>query len=110
MDTRLFHEAGCRLVHKYHVYKDPFPHPALREGVIPRLLSFVDRAMAIAQLTQLNILIPASGVPPGQVPAECFPGGTSARELTSPRRVSFASDVTVLGGPNGSAFPGHRAL
>ena len=41
VDTRLFHEAGCRLVHKYRVYKDPFPHPALREGEIPRLLSFV---------------------------------------------------------------------
>ena len=58
----------------------------------------VARAMAIAQLTQLHILVPASGVPPSQVPAECFPGGTSAREPTSPRRVTFASDVTVLGG------------
>ena len=29
VDARLFHEAGCRLVHKYRVYKDPFPHPAL---------------------------------------------------------------------------------
>ena len=28
VDARLFHEAGCRLVHKYRVYKDPFPHPA----------------------------------------------------------------------------------
>ena len=68
VDARLFHEAGCRLVHKYRVYKDPFPHPALRERVIPRLLSFVARAMTIAQLTQLHIAIPASGVPPGQVP------------------------------------------
>ena len=64
VDTRLFHEAGCRLVHKYRVYKDPFPHPALREGVIPHLLSFVDRAMAIARLTHLNISIPASGIAP----------------------------------------------
>ena len=31
-DARLFHEAGCRLVHKYCVYKDPFPHPALWRG------------------------------------------------------------------------------
>ena len=92
VDARLFHEAGCRLVHKYRVYKDPFPHPALREWVIPRLLSFV------AQRTQLHISIPASGVPSGQVPTECFLGGTSARELMSPQRVSFASDVTVLGG------------
>ena len=97
VDTRLFHEAGCRLLHKYNVYKDPFPHPALREGVIPRLLSFVDRAMVIAQLTHLNISIPASGMPPGQVPAKCFPGGASSREFPSSRRVSFASDVTVLG-------------
>ena len=29
-DARLFHEAGCRLVYRYRVYKDPFPHPALR--------------------------------------------------------------------------------
>ena len=38
------------------------------------------------------------GGAPGQVPAECFLGGTSAWQLTSPRRVSFSSDVTVLGG------------
>ena len=66
--------------------------------MIPRLLSFVARAMAIAQLTQLHISIPASEAPPGQVPAECFPGGTSSQGLTSPRRVSFASNVTLLGG------------
>ena len=29
---RLFHESRCRLVHKYRVNKDPFPHPALRGG------------------------------------------------------------------------------
>ena len=28
VDARLFHEAGCRLMHRYRVYKDPFPHPA----------------------------------------------------------------------------------
>ena len=32
VDVQLFHEAGCRMVHKYRVYKDPFPHPALRRG------------------------------------------------------------------------------
>ena len=98
VDAQLFHDAGCRLVHKYRVYKDPFPHPALRGGVLPRLLSFVGRAMAIAQLTELRISIPALGASPGQVPEECFLGGTSSRGLTSPHRVSFASDVTVLGG------------
>ena len=96
VDAQLFHEAGCRLVHKYRVYKDPFPHPAFPGGVLPRLLSLVGQAMAITQLTQLRISIPASGASPGQVPEECFPGGTSSRELTSPRRASFASDVTVL--------------
>ena len=32
VDVRLFHGAGCRLVHRYRVYKDPFRHPALRGG------------------------------------------------------------------------------
>ena len=41
--------------------------------------------------------IPASGAPPGQVPAKCFSGGTSSKGLSSPRRVSFANDVTVFG-------------
>ena len=48
VDALLFHEAGSPLVHRYRVYKDLFPHPALRDGVIPRLLSGVGRAMAIA--------------------------------------------------------------
>ena len=34
-----------RMVHKYRVYRDPIPHPALREGKITKLLSFVNRAM-----------------------------------------------------------------
>ena len=32
VDVRLFHEAWCCLVHKYRVYKDPLPHPALGGG------------------------------------------------------------------------------
>ena len=48
VDALLFNEAGRRLVHRYRIYKDPFPHPALRDGVVPRLLSCVGRAMAIA--------------------------------------------------------------
>ena len=88
VDARLFHEAGCRLVHRYRVHRDPFPHPALREGVIPRLLSCVCRAMAIARLTYLQISIPASGAPPGHVPADCFPGGRS-----SEKQAGFASGV-----------------
>ena len=67
-------------------------------GVHPRLLSFAGRAMAIGLLTQLHISIPASGAAPGQVPEVCFPVSTPPQKLTSPRRVSFARDVTVLGG------------
>ena len=102
VDALLFHEAGRRLVHRYRVYKDPFPHPALRGGVIPRLLSCVSRAMAIAQLTQLRISIPASGASPGQVPADCFPGGAPHEKQPSQRRVSFTDDVTMLGDTSSS--------
>ena len=73
VDVRLFHESGRRLVHRYWVYRDPLPHPALREGRITKLLSFVNRAMVIAQLTHLRIVIPSSGNPPGEVPSDCFP-------------------------------------
>ena len=34
VDVRLFHEAGCRSVHRYRVYKDPFPHPELRAPIL----------------------------------------------------------------------------
>ena len=53
--------------------------------------------MAVAQLTNLQILIPASGAPPGEVPEECFPRGVPSWGLTDPPCVSFASGVTVLG-------------
>ena len=96
MDALLFHEAGRRLVHRYRVYQDPFPHPALRDGVIPLLLSCVCRAMAIARLTHLRISIPSSGAPPGQVPVECFPEATAHVSQSRRRRVSFAEEVTTL--------------
>ena len=60
VDVRLFHESGRRLVHRYRVYQDPLPHPALHEGRITKLLSFVNRAMVTAQLTHLRIAIPLS--------------------------------------------------
>ena len=103
MDALLFHEAGSRLVHRYRVYKDPFPHPALRDGVIPRLLSCVCRAMAIARLTHLRLSIPSSGAPPGQVPAECFPDAVAPVTPPLPRRVSFAEEVTTLSKMDGVA-------
>ena len=54
VDIQLFHESGRRLVHKYCVYRDPLPHPALREGRITKLISLVNRAMAIAQINRVT--------------------------------------------------------
>ena len=82
------------MVHKYRVYKDPFPHPALRWRVINKLLSL---AMAIAQLTHLHISIPASGALPGAVPQDCFPSVQLSRVSADSRQVSFASAITILG-------------
>ena len=99
VDALLFHEAGCRLVHKYCVCQDPFPHPALRGG------GGTSSAVVVCgpghghrpahTVTHIRSCV---GSIPGQVPEECFPGGASSRGLTSPRRVSFASNITVLGG------------
>ena len=90
VDVRLFHESGRRLVHKYRVYQDPVPHPALCEGKITKLLSFVNRAMVIAQLTHLRIVIPSSGTPPGEVPSDCFPEITAPAVMKKGRRVAFS--------------------
>ena len=60
VDARLFHEAGCRLVHHYRVYNDPFPHLALRDGIIPCLLSCVCLSCVCALTsgcTKLYVLI-----------------------------------------------------
>ena len=90
VDIQLFHESGRRLVHKYRVYRDPLPHPALREGRITKLISLVNRAMAIAQLTQLWIAIPLSGNVPGEVPIDCFPKTDDLDKTKMTKRVSFA--------------------
>ena len=104
VNVRLFHDSGCRLVHKYPVYRDPFHHPALRGRVMNKLLALVARTMAIAQLTQLHITIPASGSVAEAVPEDCFPPVPLPRALVSSRRVSFASEVTILGtAPESSA-------
>ena len=47
--------------------------------------------MAIAQLTQLRIAIPASGSAPGEVPMDCFPGTKDVAASPVPKRVSFAT-------------------
>ena len=90
VDIRLFHESGHRLVHKYRVYRDPLPHPALREGRVTKLISLVNRAMVIAKLTHLHIAIPSSGNPLGEVPNDCFPRVDDHGIRKTPRRVSFA--------------------
>ena len=93
MDVRLFHESGKRLIHKYRVYQDPLPHPALSEGRITKLLSFVNWAMVIARLTHLRIAIPSSGNPPGEVPSESFPKIEEPGVTKTPKRVTFASVI-----------------
>ena len=96
VDIRLFHESGKRLVHKYRVYQDPEPHLALHEGKITKLLSFVNRAMVIAQLTHLRIVIPSSGTPPGEVPSDCFPKTTAPVVTMRPRRVTFSPEIQSM--------------
>ena len=119
VDVKLFRESGRRLVHKYRVYRDPLPHPALREGKrtthcltrhsvrercpgphpalregkMSRLISLAGRAMAIAQLTQLQIAIPSSGNAPGEVPIDCFPMTDDVDRTKVTKRVSFATEV-----------------
>ena len=64
---------------------------------MPALSSTTDAPfVAIAQLTHLRISIPSSGAPPGQVPADCFPGGGHLQQ-SNRRRVSFADEATMLG-------------
>ena len=72
VDVKLFHEAGCRLVHRYRIYKDPLPHPALRGRVLRRLLGFGNRAVTVAWLTHLHITIRSSGSTSEPVPPECL--------------------------------------
>ena len=47
-----------------------------------------NRAMAVAQLTQLRIAIPASGIAPGEIPLACFP---RTKDMDTYKGVSFAT-------------------
>ena len=101
VDGRIFDDTDSKIAtNGFHdiVIENLVASPTWRSRHICGPLSFVDRAMAIAQLTELHISIPESGAPPGQVPEVCFPVSTSSRGLTSPRHVYFANDVTVLDG------------
>ena len=97
VDALLFNEAGRRLVHRYRIYRDPFPHPALRGGFVSRLLSCVCRAMAIARLTHLRISIPSSGCLLVRCLQSVFWGGAPHVHPLSRRHVSFADEVNMLG-------------
>ena len=103
VDVMLFRESGRKLVHKYRVYRDPLPHPALREGKISKLILQANRAMVIAQLTQLRIAIPASGNAPGEVPMDCFPGTKDVTIKPDTRRVSFAAVDNTIGDLTGTS-------
>ena len=103
VDVMLFHESGRKLVHKYRVYRDPLPHPALREGQISKLISLANRAMVIAQLTQLRMAILASGHAPGEVPLDCFPKLTNVPNTPDRKRVSFATMDEAVEVPSGTA-------
>ena len=86
------------MVHKYQVYRDPFPHPALRGRVMNKLLALVALGHGHCAIdAKLHISIPASGLAGGAVPEECFPTVPLPRVSVDPRRVSFASEVTVMG-------------
>ena len=37
VDAQLFHKSGCRLVHKYRIYRDPIPHQVLLGRVLNTL-------------------------------------------------------------------------
>ena len=64
--------------------------------------------MDIARLTHLRISIPASGAPPGLVPADCYPVGAPRKNRPGSLRVSFAEDVTMLGEASPSVWRSRR--
>ena len=92
-DVKLFHEAECRLVHRYQIYQDPMPHVSLQGKVMAKLHAFVNRTMVVTQLTHLHLSIPSSGMTTEPMSPECFPVVPLPRK--SPK-VSFTSDVEVI--------------
>ena len=78
-------------------------HVSLWGKVITDLITFVNRAMALAQLTHLHLSVPSSGTTTGMVPPECFPVVPLPHK---PHRVSFASDVEVMVSPSTLLSPG----
>ena len=104
-DVKLFQESGCRLIHRYRIYRYPMPHVSLQGKVIRNLITFVHRTMAIAQLTRLHLTIPSSGMTTEPVPPDCFPIVPLTRKPAGPNKVSFAADVEVIGSPPNLSSP-----
>ena len=48
VDPRLFHEARCRLVHRYRVCKDPFPHSCVGGAAWPGTSRLLSRWRSVA--------------------------------------------------------------
>ena len=92
VDVRLFHEAGCRLVHKYRVCKDQFPHPALRGGgggVINKFLVASGPGHGDCATNTSPHINTGIGCATRCGPGGLFPVGAACR-------VSFASAITIL--------------
>ena len=64
VETLQFHEAGRRLVHHYRVYKDPFPHVALRDSVIPAGGGGIYYDTPAAEMVPMTTTSPESSLPP----------------------------------------------
>ena len=96
-DVKLFHECGCRLVHRYRIFRNPMPHVSLRGKVIyhksHRVCSLGDGGGPI----DLYLLATSSGSTTRTVAPECFPVFPFPHKS---RRVSFASDVEVMVSPS----------
>ena len=97
VDARLFHEAGCRLVHiqvpglQGSLSSSGTPRGNASSTIVVCGSGYGHRPAHTA--THFYSCVESF---PGPDTRGMFPGGTSSWVLTSPRRVSFASDVTVL--------------
>ena len=84
------------------------PHVSLRGKVVGNLITFVNRALAIAQLTHLHLTIPSSGTTTEPVPLDCVPVVPLPRKPVKPVKVSFAEDMEVIGSPPTFPSPGEE--
>ena len=78
----------------YHIYRDPLSHVSLRGTVMRKLIAFVNQAMAVAQLTNLHLSVPSSGMT-----------STPNRLCYAPVRKPQRSPAAVSFDPNMSHIP-----